>query len=84
MSSPGNGGETFPRAPTNEVCACLLETGTRQVEIVERCTRCGLCMDSDAYTNALAEMHRYRDALERIYRSGRGLHVEIARDALNA
>ncbi len=33
---------------------------------------------------AESEVARLRTALERIYQSGRGLHVEIARDALNA
>lgn len=31
-----------------------------------------------------AEVVRLREALGRIYQSGRGLHVEIAREALNA
>jgi hypothetical protein len=44
----------YARSDSNEVCACLLETGKREVEIVERCVRCGLCMDSDAYTNLVA------------------------------
>jgi hypothetical protein len=31
----------------------------------------------------VAENQRLRKALERIYQQGKGLHVEIARDALN-
>jgi hypothetical protein len=38
----------------------------------------------DVAEEAAAERDRYRAALECIYRTGRGLHVEIARDALNA
>lgn len=32
----------------------------------------------------IAEGDRYREALERVYQLGRGPHVAIARDALNA
>ena len=44
------------RLGTTEVCACLLETGGRQVEIVERCVRCGACMNSDALKDAEARV----------------------------
>lgn len=30
------------------------------------------------------ENKRYREALEKIFKSGKGIHVEIAREALNA
>lgn len=33
---------------------------------------------------AAADRDRYREALERVYRTGRGVHVEVAREALNA
>lgn len=32
---------------------------------------------------AEAEVERLRSALERVYQTGRGVHVEIAREALN-
>jgi len=33
--------------PADEVCACLSETGGRQVRIYERCERCRALMESD-------------------------------------
>lgn len=41
----------YTRLSSNQMCACLLETGSRRVEIVERCLRCGACMNSDAYSD---------------------------------
>lgn len=38
---------------------------------------------ADALAQVEAERDRLRGALERIYQTGRGLHVEIARDVLN-
>jgi hypothetical protein len=71
------------RSASNEVCACLLETGSRQVEIVERCLRCGLCMDSDAYEDALsrakaAEAEAAGLHVERAYERSR--RIELERD----
>ena len=38
-----------------------------------------------AFANeSAAASDRYREALERIYKTGKGVHVEIAREALNA
>lgn len=35
------------------------------------------------FDSLMADLDRFRDALERVYQQGRGVHVEIARDALN-
>ncbi len=43
------------RLDKGEVCACLDETGSRQVEVVEQCLRCGATMDSDAVREARVE-----------------------------
>lgn len=37
-----------------------------------------------ALQDALNEVERLREALERVYQTGRGPHVKIAREALNA
>lgn len=33
--------------PDDQVCACLDETGSRQVRLYERCQRCGAFMEAD-------------------------------------
>ena len=52
--------------PDDEVCACLSETGSRQVRIYERCERCRALMESD-YPERLqaaeAEATRLRETL---------------------
>jgi hypothetical protein len=45
--------------------------------------RCPGCEQEAQVADLVAERDRYRDALERVYRTGRGVHVELARDALN-
>ncbi len=44
------------RLDKNVVCACFDETGSRQVEVVEQCQRCGATMDSDAAREARVEI----------------------------
>jgi hypothetical protein len=41
-------------------------------------------VEAEHYDRVHLEVERLREALTRIYQSGRGQHVEIARDALNA
>jgi hypothetical protein len=39
--------------------------------------------DHEWVSGIINERNRYRQALEHIYRQGKGPHVEIAREALN-
>jgi hypothetical protein len=39
--------ETRALLPADTVCACLHDTGSRQVRLYERCERCGAFMESD-------------------------------------
>jgi hypothetical protein len=45
-------------------------------------SECNIILDAQA--DLTRETERLRDALERVYQTGRGPHVAIAREALNA
>jgi hypothetical protein len=52
--------------PDDEVCACLDETGSRQVRLYERCERCRALMERDDLADAEARLLAAEHALREI------------------
>lgn len=55
--------------------------GLQMAELVT--TRDRLVAERAQIDRLREERDRYREALERVYQTGKGVHVEIAREALN-